>query len=172
MKSNLEILMKNLREDGDDYALLNGYKFVLKVQPDDGMSINDFDCYGQVSLVNRWADGADRRPDGFTGAAEKLTTPYGDTYWWEPYREGHKVYNDAKERQLVLDILTYGYYVYTVEVYEECKVVNAQGETVDEIWHQVDASSLGGIEPILDRDTVADVVEQVLYDLTDYMENN
>lgn len=170
MKDIIEELAEALREDGDEHVLANGYTFVLKVEPDEGTSINDYDCYGSVSYINRHDNGV--RPSNFTGAAEKLTTYHGDTYWWEPYREGHKVYNDPKERQMVLDILSYGYYVYTVEVYETCAIVNAAGRTVGYTTHRVDASSLGGIEPVLERDTVKDVVEQVLYELTDYMERN
>lgn len=97
----------------------DGYR--LTIETDDRSAIdqiNDCDCYGRVE----WAQidrntGHYRRPDGFTGAA-RLLRPNGwhidSPVWWEPYREGHKVYASPDEVRQMTELVADGFRVVTL----------------------------------------------------------
>jgi hypothetical protein len=148
------------------------YGYRLRNESDD---INPMDCingcdtYGKVAWVQRRRDrfrgcftGAQdhaTRPAGFTGAAEKMTTLHGDPYWWEPYREGCKVYKTDNDRQMVADIMNYGTRVAILETLEA--ITDSYGNR-----HVVVSStrSVGGLEPFIYGSDLESIVEEMLYE--------
>src|SRR5436190_12045436 len=97
-------VIADLTDDGDVYVFDGTrYSLTLHIEVDDITAmehINDADCWGQVEWAKVDSDtGYCTRPRHFTGAARKLAINgwhmEGDV-WWEPYREGHKVYDDPE----------------------------------------------------------------------------
>lgn len=144
----------------------------LHEEQDTDTRLNDFECYGRVEYVaSPWDRNGRRveRPAGFDGRAEKIVTPHGDTYWWQPTLElwgiEPRVWHGSAElrrrnRQEVTDILTYGFRLFTVEVFRPC---GECGTEKLEAWE-----SVGGVEPLCDDDNVACVIADLLagFDLT------
>lgn len=129
----------------DDYCLEYSEDF------DDCLSLNEFDCYGQV----QWADD---RPTGFDGSAEIIDKGRNGKLWWLPYREGKKVYNSSKERQLVMDICNYGFRVITLKLIGP--VWDANKNKHRTILSQ---SSIGGLEPFVNHsDSIKDLACDIL----------
>jgi hypothetical protein len=135
------------------YELPNGYQLKIVEKGDDCTDLNDFDCYGKVKY-------SDTRPDGFDGSAEKI----GRNLWWQPYREGRKVYRDC--RKTVIDICEYGFRLMGLQLF---------GPAVDEVGnsHRVCIASqwISGIEPLISTEYELDLVKNTLlpelvYDLT------
>lgn len=150
-------------EVGEPVSLvIDSTRYVCTIEDDDttGMDhINGHECYGKVAWPVRNDYTREGRPEGFTGAAMKLRTMYGDAYWWEPYREGHKVYNDAANRQPVEDLMNgYGPYGVTVKVYDlaTCQCCD-HTETTER-----DRASLWGIDAFTDG-YKAEVIEELLH---------
>ena len=135
----------------------NGKTLRFRMSPDD-TRINDWDCYGKV--VHIWK-GDDARPQDFDGMAEKIHTPF-DSYWWQPpqdLRSGwHNYENKNKFRQTIVDILTFGFDNYWIEL---CDGENAYGEPVVQ-----DYTVCGGFEPLQNDDDVADTLMDMAYELT------
>jgi hypothetical protein len=103
------------------------FRVTLGREPDTHTRINDFDAYGTVAPVERdpYICHDAPRPDGFTGNAEKLHLPDGERYWWEPpldffdvtvaqWRTDRKLRDSI--RPLVIEILTWGFDVYTMRL--------------------------------------------------------
>jgi hypothetical protein len=112
--------LSDLTDDGDTFELTDGRTLRLRVESDPHTSVNDFDCYGRVAEVERgpWDGHNKPRPQGFTGRAVKLSIPNGPDYWWEPYYESEtqQAYNGPKERQMMIDLLSHGFYGLIVEI--------------------------------------------------------
>lgn len=142
----------------------DGARYVCKIEDDDRTGfdhINDCDCYGKVAWPVRNDYTREGRPVGFTGAAVKLRTMYGDAYWWEPYREGHKVYNSPADQQPVEDLMNgYGPYGVVVELHD-VETCQCCGHT--EVSER-DVASLWGIDS-LENGYKAEVISELLAEL-------
>ena len=161
-----DIDTSTLTEDGDTLELPDGVTVTLIVRPDEYQSgmdyINGMDCMGKVAWVddrrNRYSDNPAPRPDGFTGAARKITTGYGDSYWWEPYREGHTVYWDREQQDAVRDLLMYGPYEIALKFRKRCECCGTVN-TIHEQW-------LGGIDSAeYAAECVAELFDEALYEM-------
>jgi hypothetical protein len=128
----------------------------LRIEQDEDASINDFDCYGKVEWPGRHSNdyGYHTRPEGFDGSAQKLDTRNGPI-WWQPYREGHKVYNSTADRRVVLDLLEMGFSGVVVEELTRCD----RGHV-----HVAELASLWGIDS-LENGYLAEVVGDLLSEL-------
>jgi len=131
------------------------YCFECSEDSDSCLSINEFDCYGQVQWANN-------RPTGFDGSAEIIDRGRDGKLWWLPYREGKKVYNSSKARQIVMDICNYGFRVITLKLI---------GPTWDanRVKHRMvlAQSSIGGLEPFVDHsDVIEDLACEVLQEFS------
>lgn len=129
----------------DDYCLEYSEDF------DDYLSVNEFDCYGQV----QWADD---RPMGFDGSAEIIDRGRNGKLWWLPYRQGKKVCNSSKERQVIMEICTYGFRVITLKLIGPAWDANKNKHRT--ILSQ---SSIGGLMPCVNHsDSIKDLACDVL----------
>lgn len=139
--------------------LPNGDVLQFTELPDDDTRVGDFDCYGKVEHLWR-TSGHTQRPNGFDGMAEKIHTGR-DEYWWQPPADLRSGWVGSEIRpqlrNLVRDILTYGFSVYKVEL---CRGTDAYNSPV-----VVDYATIGGIEPFGDDDDkvgyVADLVAEL-----------
>jgi hypothetical protein len=123
----------------------DGLRFTFGQEHDDQgviAYVNDMDALGKLGWpepASRWdPHGQQRRPDGFTGAARLFgATPMHDAIWWEPYREGRKVYDSPEDVRFMRELLDWGVIgvTLTVERRESC------GH-----WHECAHESLWGIE--------------------------
>ena len=141
-----------------------GVRWRVRLVPDEGTTINDFDCYGKASkyALDYWRDGQKERPADFTGAARKIEIDRGYWVWWEPYREGHKVYDSPEDVRQVTDLLRRGFMVVSISHQTKC-----QG--CDE-WGQEIAQSLGGIDSIKDADlncVIQDIVHEIMFEVNE-----
>lgn len=153
----------------NEYVLPDGRVLRFTDEQDTDTSLNDFECWGRVEYVaSPWDSNGQRaeRPTGFDGRAEKIVTAYGDTYWWQPTLELWGV--DAAEwhanadlrrrnRREVTDILTYGFRLFTVEVFRPC------AECGTEKLEDWDAT--GGMEAFMDDAEKACAVDDLLFRL-------
>lgn len=156
-----------LDHDGATYELLDGYdgrSLLLTIESDQDISVNDFDCYGRVE----WVDDRQQndygypvgRPAGFDGNAEKLHVGRGcDACWWQPPAGSDRGTVEFRDlRQLVEDVLEYGFATYVVELREG---TDHYGRPI-----VIDSESLGGVEPgpvdtyIVDQ-LVADILSRI-----------
>lgn len=129
-------------------------RITCEVTADPDCTINDFDCYGLIGWGRKHPDtGHEQRPTGFTGAAQKLDTRDGPI-WWEPYREGHKVYNTPEDRRAVRDLLEFGFSYVVIQVWTHC----AECDT----FKVTSTASLGGIDS---RDGVESAIRDLLLEL-------
>jgi hypothetical protein len=180
-------LITTLTHDGDTWWNDDetvGYR--LTIAPDEYESgadtINGCDCYGRVELIRYdRCTGKAIRPDDFDGSAEKI----GD-YWWAPYREGRKVYNDAQSRSAVRDLLEYG--PQTVAITQLARrapdmtrnplqgwrcwdcgstvlLFDDDVHTCDGCIVERDVACVGSVEPFPSADYVADIVADLLGEL-------
>ncbi len=102
--------------------------------------VNDMDALGRLAwpVVDRYT-GRENRPDDFTGAARKFgPTQMHDAVWWEPYREGHKVYDSPEEVTFIRDLLDYGVVYISLKVSKVCESCGQLEE--------ITRDSLAGIE--------------------------
>ena len=145
-----EDLQENERLD-----LEHGYFLELTVAPDDIDPFDFFDCYGKIeSTCSRY------RPSGFDGSAEIIDRRWGEAVWWQPYREGRKLYNSPKDRRRVIDLLEYGLKVATLTLYGPANSV-VGSHTVD-----IDSVCVGGLEPLEDpKDYAADLLSDIIHGL-------
>ena len=160
----MNITVENLTQGWADDLQVQGfyaipfaedYCFEYSEDYDSCLSINEFDCYGQV----QWND---KRPLGFDGSAEIIDRGRNGKLWWLPYREGKKIYNSSKERQVVMDICNYGFRVITLKLI---------GPTWDanRVKHRtvLAQSSIGGLEPFVNhRNVIKDLACDVLQEFS------
>jgi hypothetical protein len=143
-------------QENDDLPLFDGYFLSLIVEPDDINPFDCFDCYGRIA----WAPSQSSRPDGFDGSAEVIDRDRGNVLWWQPYREGKKVYNSPKDRRQVMDLLEYGLKFATLTLYGPANSV-VGSHTVD-----IDSVCVGGLEPLEDpKDYAADLLSDIIHGL-------
>lgn len=122
--------------------------------------INDCEAYGKVEWGRRNRDtGRHERPEGFTGAACKVYSDGRDYIWWEPYREGSKVYNSTEDRLVVEQLLRDGFFYVRLGVQERCSIVGSDGRVIGIRYEEVDCHGCGGID-----DDSPEVLEEFLTD--------
>jgi hypothetical protein len=132
-----------------------GTRWRFRIEPDDYLSINDFEYYGRVApVVSRYGEQKER-PDGFDGGAEILTVGRGgDRYWWQPYDV-----TDAEDRRatrrLVCDILEYGFLSLCVERLRDQD--DAYGRPVVDAYY-----AMGAIDPFPSDDVLADLISELV----------
>lgn len=149
---DIDTLIKDLSHTYGRQTVEIGTNFALHftVEGDDRSPydhINDCDCYGKV----RWdrpnrETGYPQRPSDFTGAAKLLQTYHGDKYWWEPYREGHKVYATTSDQRLVERLMDEGLYYMSLDLTERCSVLGTDGRLVGYRFEEVASAGCGGID--------------------------
>jgi hypothetical protein len=150
--------LSELRSDGDRIDLGEGYSLALKIAPEDDPA-RDFlgECSGTLS---DWEKSDSPRPHGFTGAAEKIARDRGFCLWWEPYREGKKVYNSPADRAYVANALEYGFSWVRLSLH---------GPAVDELGYshtvRIDSASIGGVDYFADPDYVGELVADLRAEL-------
>jgi hypothetical protein len=145
----LELVRLNRLELGE-------YELRLSSEPDDRDPFEDCAAYGRIEPVQFSGFGS-RRPIGFDGSAEKLRLQAG-TFWWQPYREGRKVYGGREERALVADLLDYGMQVLELEVLGP--VWDAHGRKLGPAV--LDSACVGGVEPFPGDAHTAELVRDLL----------
>jgi hypothetical protein len=148
----LELVHSNRLELGE-------YTLRLSSESDDVNPFEYFDCYGRVERADRGGWGC-YRPAGFDGSAEKLRLQAG-VFWWQPYREGRKVYGGSKERAYVADLIDYGLQVLELELLGP--VWDAQGRQHASVV--LDSACVCGVEPFPDTEHTAELVRCLLEDI-------
>jgi hypothetical protein len=149
------IAPENLQEN-DNLPLLDGCFLSLTVQPDDINPFDFFDCYGRMA----WAPSQSSRPDGFDGSAEIVDRARGNVLWWQPCREGKKVYNSPKDRRQVMDLLEYGLKLATLTLYGPVNSVVGSHAV------EIGCACIGGLEPLRNpRDYAADLLSDIIHGL-------
>lgn len=137
----------------------DGFSLRFREEPDDCTTINDDDYLGKVAPIGR-RDYLPSRPEGFDGMAEKVHTQY-DSFWWQPPDDLRKGWLGnplrGKLRQLVKDILEYGYQVFIVEL---CHGTDAYGKPI-----VVEFGCLGGIEPFMSDDDKACYLKDIVWEM-------
>lgn len=140
------------------FCIDGGYSLIPVRKPDDCISINDYDCYGKVE----WVYCRSQRPAGFDGSAEIIDRERGQVLWWQPYREGRKIYNTS-DRLMVKDIVEHGFWCYGIKVYGPAE--SALGTVTAELCSEY----IGGYEPFADH---VEVLSQVLEALITQVEKS
>lgn len=144
-----------------EIELDNGDVLRFTELPDEDTRVGDFDCYGKVEHIWRRTYRPER-PDGFDGMAEKIHTGR-DEFWWQPpddLRSGWHSYEHRNHlRNLVRDILSYGFVVYRVEL---CRGRDAYGQAI-----VVDYATIGGIEPFQTDDDKVGFLSDLVCDIVD-----
>jgi hypothetical protein len=152
-----------LGEENDSLEVGDGVTLRLRIHPDEHTSINDYrDVYGRIEYIGRTSWDTGRRPDGFTGNAEKLGIGQSyDRYWWEPSPEGPKrgTPEFAKERQQVLNLLEFGFIGVVLERWERCDHCGTERMT--------ESASLWGIENNADEAYLQETLRELLYEIND-----
>jgi hypothetical protein len=147
-----ELDLTLLADDGDTLELTDGRVLRLRVEADHGPNVNDYDCYGRVEHVRTCGE-RHERPAGFTGAASKVDVDYPYVTWWQPPTDVHpQSPGYAELRQLVIDLVRYGFKQVGVELIERCD----HGHE-----HVVNAAWLGGVDELY-PEIIAELVGEVL----------
>lgn len=70
---------------GDTYEV-DGEVWSVEATYDEITTINDYECYGEVSkyAYDYWSESQTPRPSHFTGRAVKIQVDRGYWMWWEP----------------------------------------------------------------------------------------
>lgn len=149
--------LSGLTEHGDILELDDSRRLRLLIEPDDISpmdEINGCDAYGKVAWVERSRDytHAAPRPEGFDGSACKLWTAAGDQFWWQPYRDGKDVADTPEERQLIRDLMSWGFSYVAVVLEKRCDFGH---------WHEVEHHGCGGCDSVY-PELISDLVGEVL----------
>lgn len=100
--------------DGDTYRheLSDDYYLLFVVKNDD-LTFKEIG----IGTCSEWVRNDVARPVGFTGAAIKIAKDRGWCMWWEPERDGKKVYCDDKMVRYVKSVIEEGYAFVSVGLY-------------------------------------------------------
>ena len=169
--------------DRQSVVLPDGRTVRLVEDPDYDWSIDDFaDCYGRIEHIRREHRDHPVRPDGFDGFARKVWSHDGECFWWQPpddlrtakresvyVEDAHGVIHRRPDvftdpvgslQRIVIDLLTFGCVILTVQVLEACEACQRP--------QAIGTASLGGVEAMASRDhmleLVADLVTEALAD--------
>lgn len=79
-------ILAGLTHHGDSVELENGQALALRIEPDYDATINDAECWGELSdwIFNDRDTGWSRRPDGFGPHARIIARDRRCTQWWQP----------------------------------------------------------------------------------------
>lgn len=143
-----EILVSN------HYELPDHHFLTFSLLPDDLNPFQQFDCYGVIA----WHTG-EQRPPGMDGSAEVVDRRRYSKLWWQPYREGKKVYNSPEDRQAVLDLIEYGLQ------YAELSLHGPARTPWNRISVKIESAGIGGIEPFPKADYLQEIVKDLLSEL-------
>lgn len=152
--------LTKLAHDGDTLELPDRRSLRLRIVPDEHTTINDFDSFGRIEWCERPVlTGHAARPDGFDGNAEKLWAEQnGGQFWWQPPADVPRTSEHfGALRRIVIDVVTYGYAVYMLELLEG---TDAYGAPIVR-----DVASLWGIEPFADAEYVHTIVCDLAHEL-------
>jgi hypothetical protein len=151
--------LDKLRHDLDSIDVNDfGVTLVLRFEPDDTGILDEqgegmwcgrieWSPRGSVDYVGQRSPG---RPRDFDGGAEILTSDHRSALWWDvpaDLRKPDMAESKSKTRQLILDILEYGYCYMSLRLYRDG----------DEIGHE----GIGAIEPFPDREYVQEWVREL-----------
>lgn len=130
------------------------HRLVLQMCCDD-THINDYDCYGRIE----WDHGG-RRPAGFDGSARVMMRDRSSRLWWQPYREGRLVYDEPSSRQIVMDLLIFGFTLMSLQLWGPAfDVLGVRHHVL------VEEAVMGGVEPTPDTDAITSICSDLLADL-------
>lgn len=149
--------LSGLTEHGDILELDDSRRLRLLIEPDDispMAHINDCDAYGKVAWVERSRDliWSAPRPEGFDGSASKLWTATGDQFWWQPYRDGKDVADTPEQRQLIRDLMSWGFSYVAVVLEKRCDFGH---------WHEVEHHGVGGCDSV-HPELISELVDEAL----------
>jgi hypothetical protein len=162
--------------DKESITLADGRTLRFRQEPDYGLSIDDFDCYGRIAPVGRsWERST--RPDGFDGFARKIRTR-SDVYWWQPPEDlrtakREPMYVQAADgsihrhpqayrdpirslERIVCDLIEYGFVSLGVEVLKDCASCS-RPEVIGSAW-------IGGVEAMSEREHTVDLLADLIHD--------
>lgn len=152
--------LTDLYSDGDIHDLGDGHFLRLRIEPDLDTTLDDYaDCYGRIGWgMKNPATGREYRPEGFDGNAERLSIMH-DVIWWQPPADvprDSETFNQI--RDLVRDIASFGF----------SRIVLEYGHGADAYGRLIvrDYASMGGVEPLVDREHVASILGDLVADLT------
>lgn len=169
MKGIVTKLMKLTQEQLTDLAVLqtvtldNGLIVKYRTEPDNDMSVNEWDCYGKVAPreTNRYSGRKSERPEEFNGSAEIIHTQF-DEFWWQPPTDLKATWKKdmvqyRAMRQSLHDILQWGFDMYFVEI---CQGTDAYGHDI-----VLDYGVLGCVEPMIKDEYKIEILRDVLADI-------
>ena len=118
-----DIDLTALTDDGDTIEIGERHRLRLRIEVDEVSSINDYESDGRVEWCND-RDPHAPRPDGFTGAAEKLWAPQNcGAFWWQPWdaKEWAALPDDVKrrERWRICRLMAFGFKQIGLELQEQ-----------------------------------------------------
>lgn len=158
-------VLAGLTYDGDSVEFENGQALALRIEPDYDASINDYECYGELSDWTRDGDYGSTRPDDFGPHARIIARDRGATRWWQPLPDvwgtpkpwGPHTFDDdwATARRLYEE----GFAVVILELHELVK--DSTGREHDVL---VDYAALGGVDdagPAYIRQLVGDLAAEL-----------
>jgi len=143
-----EILVSN------HYELPDHHFLAFSLLPDDLNPFDEFDCYGSIA----WHTG-EQRPPSMDGSAEVINRRRHEKLWWQPYREGKKVYNSPKDRQSVLDLIEYGLQYATLTLHGPAHT------SWNQIIVEIEKASVCGLKPFPAADYLQEIVKDLLHEL-------
>lgn len=114
---------RDMKDDGDVIDIGGGRSLRLRLEVDEGYSINDYDSDGKVAWGRKGQyDDREQRPEGFDGSAEKLGIyDHGVSLWWQPMK-GLSIKRGTPEwraeRSRIRDLAEYGFKVVILELLE------------------------------------------------------
>ena len=160
MTDTLTLDLAELQDDGDTLELDETRALRLKIEVDQDSDVTSDEFYGAFGEPRRDINtGREIRPAGFTGNAEKLHYGQRAYYpiWWEPPKDVKRSDpNFSKFRQIVQDLLDFGYKCVTLELLEG---KDAYGRPI-----VTRTASLWGIDS-LDNGYLAEVVRELIDEL-------
>lgn len=152
---------------GDDTAEWEDgkHRYRAHVWYDTDASINDYECYGEVSKYAyryMYGESTTPRPDHFTGRARKIEVDRGYWMWWEPNNwDGRwdQLTEDEKRKEVsdMQDLLQQGFYGVTLERETRCE----HGH-----WYGSGSESLAGIDSLdngYDHQILSDMIAEMEY---------
>jgi len=148
-----EILVSN------HYELPDHHFLTFSLLPDDLNPFDHCDCHGSIV----WHAG-DQRPPNMDGSAEVLNRRHSEKLWWQPYREGKRVYNSPKDRQMVLDLIEYGLQYAMLTLHGPART------SWNQVIIEIENASISGLEPFPEADHLQEIVKDLLSELANTLE--
>jgi hypothetical protein len=143
--------------DGEAMEIGDGYSLLLRSESDYDCSIADWETSGKL----QWAPSQSQRPDGFDGSAEILDRERGEVLWWQPYREGRKVYNTNADRLYALRSVRDGFMGLLLDLHGPASGIITTHRVKEA------SASVWGLESWLSAEEIANVVVELLAEVAD-----